>query len=371
MTFDTKTLDHKLTKSRVSLLANHPFFGALAYGLDIQWDDTINPPSACTNGEWIKFHPEFVSQLSDYEMTFVMAHEILHPALLHTSRANGREPKKWNVACDIVVNYLLQESKVGVMPEGLIHRPDIYMSAKGQVERIYDMIDMKDYPNDTDHVCSGDGSATDQEANWKNRLHQAMQQAKAIGNMPGSLEKFVEELTEVKVSWQDQLRAFIMTTRGADRTYAKRNRRHIANGLPLPGVEGYQMGEIVFAIDCSGSTSDQMVAQCGAELRSIQEELRPEKIHVVYWDTKIQKHEEFEPDDPLQVKVHGRGGTDVRCVWKFLEEQGIEPTHCVVATDLLLGGKAAFGNEPDFPVLWAVMESSEKYAPWGDVLEVK
>lgn len=370
MTNKYETQNNRIKAARSRLCGKHPFFGALAWGLPYRFDDTIQPPTACVNDKEIIWHPEFVEKLTLEETVFVLAHECMHPALMHLLRRGDRKPIKWNIACDIVVNQLLVTNGVGKMPDLCVYEPQIYQSADGKVEAIYDLL--PDTIDDKIMDMMGElvGAAEDVKAQWRDKIQAAAATAKAAGNMPGNLQGLVDQLTTPKVKWQDRFRNFVTTTRGKDRTWAKRNRRTAALDLMLPGAEGEQMGELVFAIDCSGSTSDQMVAQCGAELRNIQEELRPEKIHVIYWDTVVQKHEEFEPDDPVEAKVFGRGGTDPRCIWDYIEEHGINPENVVVATDLYFGGHEAFGTQPSYPVLWCVMESSCKDAPWGEVLVV-
>lgn len=374
----------KFMKARMRLLAQHPFFGDLAYQMPILWDDTLNPPTAATNGSYIKFHPGFVDKLELEELVFLIAHEVMHPALMHIVRRENRCPKRWNVACDVVVNQLLIESGVGKMPAGGILDVDLYHKGKGRAHAIYDLLPEREEYGEPGSGTQGgapgelggsldnmeDAAAGDAEAmaaDWRNKLQSAAQTAKAAGKMPGAIEQFVEDMVNPKVRWQDKLRNFIMTTRGSDRTWSRRNRRYASSDIMLPGTYGETMGEIVFAIDCSGSTSDEMVGQCGSELRSIQEELRPEKIHVLYFDSGIKKHEEFEPDEPLQVKVHGRGGTAFSPIFEFIDSNGICPENVVVATDLYCDD---FGPKPDYPVLWCVMESDAREAPWGDVLVV-
>lgn len=370
----------KVRGARIKLLADHPFFGDLAFGLPIRWDENLNPPTAATDGQQIIFHPEFVKGLPLDETIFLLAHEVMHPALMHILRRGNRCPKRWNVACDIVVNELLIDSGIGKMPEFGIYKPDIYQAGQGKVEKIYDLL-----PEGEDYGEPGSGGTgsldsmldappgkqEEMAANWRNKLQQALHTAKQAGKMPGGLEQFVNQMTKPKVSWQDKLRAFVMTTRGDERTWTKSNRRHISSGIMLPGNYGEKMGPLAYLIDCSGSTSDQMVSQSGAEVGSIQEELRPEKIHVLYFDTEVKKHEEFEPDDPLEVKVYGRGGTCFRTSFEYMSQMGIEPECAIVVTDL---DCSDYGPDPGYPVLWCVLEGqyNEAYMkpPWGEVLVV-
>lgn len=369
----------RVRSARIQLLGKHPFFGDLAFGLPIEWNEGLNPPTAATDGKRIIFHPEFVTKLPQEELVFVLAHEVMHPALMHILRIGTRCRKKWNIACDIVVNQLLYQSGVGKKPNWCIYDPHLYTRGEGKVEKIYDLLPDKDYDEPGTGPGGGSGSLDvilpadskdeqDIAADWRNKLQQALQTAKKAGNMPGGLEEFVEQMTTPQVSWQQHLRNFVMTTRGRERTWSRRNRRYTSLDLMLPGNYGEEMGELAFLIDCSGSTSDQMIGQCAAEISSIQEEMRPEKLHVLYFDTKVQKHAEFEPDEPVIVKAHGRGGTCFRTAFEYMKEKGINPECAIVATDM---GCWDFGPQPSFPVLWCVMESTLNHAPWGQTLIVK
>lgn len=373
----------KVRAARIALLAKHPFFGDLAFGMPIEWSETLDPPTAATDGTKIVFHPDFVDDIAQEEVVFLIAHEVMHPALMHLLRKGNRCPKRWNVACDIVVNQLLIESRIGKMPAIGIYDPYLYRTGQGKVEKIYDLLPEQEYSEPGTGVGEGStgsmdamldvpaNKAEDMAASWRNKLQQALHTARQAGNLPGGLEQFVEQMTTPKVCWQDKLRNFVMTTRGGERTWTRSNRRHLSSGIMLPGTYGEKMGEIAFLIDCSGSTSDGMVGQCAAELASIQEELRPEKIHVLYFDTDVKKHEEYEADDPLNIKAYGRGGTCFRTSFEYMDKAGISPECVIVATDL---DCADFGPDPGYPVLWCVMETQRGYkhkAPWGEVLQVE
>lgn len=77
-------------------------------------------------------------RLSEPELRFVMAHELLHAGLRHDTRARGRDATLWNVACDYVINGWLIEMGVGELPVcGLLHDPVL----KGlSAEAVYDRI---------------------------------------------------------------------------------------------------------------------------------------------------------------------------------------------------------------------------------------
>lgn len=360
-----------IRRARTELMSSHPFWGDLAFGMPIKIDSTLNPPTAATDGEGLFYHPKFVESLKPEELVFVTGHEVLHAALLHVTRKGDRNPKKWNIACDIVVNRLLYENRVGTMPKGLIYDPILYQQGEGLVSRIYDLLpkDPEQYGKEAmDDFKQGDGAskATPQElANkWRGKLARAQEVAKQAGKMPGNLDIFVDQITSETVAWEEEIFNEITANKGDDRTYAKRNRRTASLDVLLPGKYGEKMGDLVFAIDCSGSTSNEMVARCANEIERAMRVLRPEKTHVIYWDTDIKKVEVYEPDDELNVRAYGRGGTSVGCVFDYIRDNDIEPQHCIIATDLLFGGD--FGSfEPDYPVIWCIMESQATGAPFG------
>src|SRR5947199_2164 len=81
------------------------FFATLALRLVPAADDSI--PTAATDGHALLVNPAFVLGLTPDELVGVVAHEVMHCALCHHARRAGREPARWNVACDLAVNPLL------------------------------------------------------------------------------------------------------------------------------------------------------------------------------------------------------------------------------------------------------------------------
>ena len=358
----------KVRSARIKLLKDHPFFGDLAFSLPIEFKADLNPPTAATDGRKIYFHPEFVMKIPLTELVFVVAHEIGHCMLMHLIRRCNRTPRRWNVACDVVTNQLLYHNRIGTKPSWVIFEPDIFFKADGLVEKVYDLL-----PEDLDqdafdgHLEPDGEDKDDLVADWRSKVAKAAATAKTAGNLTGDLESFIEQLTESKVNWEEHLWAFVTKARGTDRTYAKLNRRMQAVDTIMPGTYGERMGPIVIAADCSGSTDDEMLSQLSAEVNKIVADLRPEKVHVLFFDTEVKKHDEYDADDPVEIKAYGRGGTCFRTIFEYIDEHGIEPENVIVATDLECDD---FGPEPSYPVMWAVMQGNCTNAPWGEVLVV-
>src|SRR5690606_23983989 len=106
----------KLAKARASLIIDHPFFASILLPMPISEDKTI--PTMATDGETIRYNPEWTDSLTLDETTFVLAHETLHCVFDHMGRRGERTPNRWNQAADYIINELLIKDRIGSMPAG-------------------------------------------------------------------------------------------------------------------------------------------------------------------------------------------------------------------------------------------------------------
>lgn len=363
-------LEIKLAKAKTALILEHPFVGSIALSMPFEFDDSI--PTAATNGKRVKFNPKFVEELTDEELKFLVAHECFHPMLEHNYRRGSRQVRRWNMAADYVINKLLIDEGIGKMPKVGLYDPNIYAAGGGTSEGIYDILPEQNEAAGTDGLLDncedGEGSPAEQAqamAEWKVKVAQAAQAAKMMGKLSAGLRRFVDEVLQPRVDWRDVLYRFLVKCRNDERSFARFNRRFVSQGLYLPSVSGETMGEIVFAIDCSGSIDQHTLNQFAAEIKRVKEDLMPSRIHVVYFDSEVCHTESYEQHDNLNLQLHGGGGTDFAPVFKWIAEQNIEPVAIVFLTDLEC---SSFGEEPNVPVLWVTTENGE--VPFGEVVKM-
>jgi len=364
----------RLAKAKTALVLEHPFIGAIALGMPFTFDESI--PTAATNGKRVIFNPHFCDGLTDEEMQFLVAHECMHPMLEHNFRRMERNPQKWNQAGDYVINQLLSDEKIGKLIEGGLLNKGLYDAGKGTSDGIYALL--PEPPPNQQGGGSGDGNPLDgdlqdgegdaseqsqQAAEWKVKVAQAAQAAKMMGKLSANMERFVSELLNPKVDWRDVLRRFVEKCRTDERTWARPNRRFLSQGIYLPSVSGEAMGELVFAVDCSGSIGEAEINQFAAEVRCVSEDHKPNVIHVVYFDSQVCHYDKFDRDEEVVIAPHGGGGTAFSPVFDYLEEHSIDPVACIFLTDLYCGD---FGDPQAFPVLW-VSNGADK-APFGEVV---
>lgn len=374
---DLKT---RLSKAKTTLILDHPFFGALAMNMPFELVPEDHPiQTAATDGKTVWFNEGFITPLNDLELTFLVAHEVCHPMFDHNFRRGSRDPKKWNVAADYVINQILTDEKIGQFIEGGCLNKSIYDAGKGVSEAIYELLPDQGgngggkfgqggSPGGSayDDVQDGSQSAAEREQmseEWKVKVSQAAQSAKMQGKLSANIERLVGEVINHKVDWRNVLRNFLTKAKDETRSWARANRRFLSQGMYLPSADGEAMGELVIAVDCSGSIGDKELNQFAAEITAIKQDMNPAVIHVVYFDSRVCHYDAFNRDDDLFIKAHGGGGTAFSPVFKFLDEKGIEPVATVFLTDLYCDD---FGNPVDHPVLWVSYGANK--APWGEVV---
>jgi len=88
---------------------------------------------------------------------------------------------------------------------------------------------------------------------------------------------------------------------------------------------------------------------------------------VVQFDTKIQKIDEFKEGDTFnEIKIVGRGGTDLRCVREHIME--IKPTAAIIFSDLECPPMRKLDH--DIPVIWIVVGNKEAEVNFGQMIHI-
>ena len=364
----------RLSKAKTSLILEHPFIGSVALNMPMELSDSI--PTAATNGKRVLYNPDFIEPLTDEELKFLVAHECMHPMLEHNYRRNGRDPKKWNQAADFVINKLLVDEGIGKFIEGGCLDDTIYNNGGGTSDGIYNLLPDTDGDGENNgpggtgnDLEDGEGSQAEQAqeaAEWKIKVAQAAQAAKMMGKLSANMARLVDEVLKPKVDWRERLHMFVQKAKNDQRTFARPNRRFLSQGLYMPTVSGEVLGELVFAVDMSGSISQDECDQYAAECRVVHEDGKPSKLHMIFFSHEVCAVDTLTRDDEFVFNPRGGGGTAFSPVFKYIEENDINPAGIVFLTDLYCHD---FGDEPGCPVLWVTTGATD--APFGEVTEMK
>jgi len=399
------TCDEKIRRARTQLLVNQPFFGSLLMRFPFVCTDQVSTMGV--DGKKVYINPEFINKLEPRHVCTVLAHEILHIALEHPLRGVGKNYSKWNIATDYATNCILKEvtndapdEKSKVDPEeagGLYDSKWHGYSA----DQIYNNLPQQDQckrqsgnsgsgegwscPN-----CEGQGDqligndvlkpnngkplSEAEKAEIQNEIkiavEQAVTNAKMQGNMPSSLQRLVDSITSPKLDWRKLLQQFLTKQSKSDYNWARVNQRHLYRGFVFPSLHTEEMGELVVGIDTSGSVGEKELAEFVSELNGILSESRPQRVYTAYCDASVASVEEWEPTDlPLNVNPQGGGGTYMKPIFDYVEENGLEPECVIIFSD---GYHTVNFDGPDCSTLWIVSSAGDNNftAPFGNVIHI-
>ena len=124
----------KIARSKTKLLIKHPFFGSLA--LSLHFIQQSDGKTMATDGTKIFWSEDFVDRCSEDEVTGVIAHEVMHVAMKHMLRRGERNPERWNIAADYVINDILIDAGFTLPNNGLFDDQYKGMTA----EKVYEQL---------------------------------------------------------------------------------------------------------------------------------------------------------------------------------------------------------------------------------------
>jgi len=113
--------EEAIRKARAGLVFTHPFFGLISTKLTLVATRRI--PTIGTDGKRLAYNPEFVLGLPFDHLKGILAHEVMHVVCMHHLRRGEREPERWNIAGDHIVNGHVLKANFN-LPEDRLHNPE-------------------------------------------------------------------------------------------------------------------------------------------------------------------------------------------------------------------------------------------------------
>jgi len=366
----------RIIVARVGLLLRHPFFGNMATRLRIlAADDWL--PTAAVDGRNLYYNTQFFNAMSNKEIEFVVAHEILHMVFDHLGRRDDRNPMLYNIAADYIVNNTLVRDRIGETPKIVDCFQDfkydgwtseevydeLFKQAEEQGKELADLLkeldekgEMLDEHLDSESEQGEDGeegedgngnSVSKKPAKYskeelkkiKDEIKEATlnaAQAAGAGNTPAGVARMIKELTEPKMNWRELLRQQIQSTIKSDYTFARPSRKGWHTGAVLPGMNFDETIDICIALDMSGSIGNAQAEDFLGEVKGIMDEYKDYKIKIWCFDTEVYGEDDFSADDGrnlLEYEIKGGGGTDFMANWKYMRENDIQPKKFLMFTD--------------------------------------
>lgn len=402
------------------------FSGVFMVG-KVSVDETT--PTAKTNGRDVTYGRAFVDSLDDKQLAFVVVHEAMHKAYRHLTvwRSIAKEnPRLANAAMDYVINLQIIDSDphgtVVTMPRNpdgtLLGLLDEKYRDK-DTKQVYNLL-KEEYGGGGDGGKGGSGGQTDngsgspsgsgqgdegndnhggsgenfddhdwagadelskeEEEQLSNDIDNALREGAILaGKMKGKVPRGIDELLHPKVDWKEALRMFIKSnTRGGDKsTWRRPNRRYLGVDIIMPSTISEKAETFVIGVDASGSTYvGNTLAQFLGEVKSICDDVMPETVELLYWDSHVAGRETYRGNEVSNLvnstKPRGGGGTQPECVPKFLEAERIAPQCIIMLTDGEFYGDGWHEwHRTSAPVLWCVVGNKNFVAKHGQSVYVE
>lgn len=371
MTEENQHQEYKnaMSVAKIQLMSkpNIAFFANLLLNISVTPNTEIE--TARTNGLVIQFNPDFFLGLSKEDRLFVLMHEVLHIALMHPLRAIGKKQKLWMVACDHVVNLILESYGMQFSNQHLADKRFKGMTAEKVYRLLYEE-DNEDEPDmDDQEAPSSEEQQQQMEQEVQDTLVKASVQTEMNGQskdgIPGELQKMFDELNNPVIPWTILLQRFLQETAKNEYVFTRPNRRYFPQ-FYLPSLQGEGLSRIDFVVDTSGSIGNKEFTAFLTEVDQVLKQYKPEKIGFSQFDHQYRGTEIIDKfTDITSVKMKGGGGTDISSTMKYLAEEVKDTKAIVVFTDGYLETNVI---QPSVPVLWAVYDNPNFKAHFGETI---
>ncbi|PYE53126.1 vWA domain-containing protein [Deinococcus yavapaiensis] len=363
----TRALETRLQRAVILLRARHPFFGVLALHAEPSAAERVADravPTACTDGRRVYVNPRFAETITDDELTGVLVHEVLHAALRHVPRSAGREPTRWNVAADVIVNGIVVRDGHR-LPKGTVRREDLEHLS---VEEVYELLpsapgrlrlpdEARDLFDRADEASVDE--AADLQAFWRGALQNAAVTARLQGELSVGAARALTS-SEPSVDWTSALWRFLTPSRD---DFGDFDRRHVHRGLYVEDLESHDL-RVALCVDTSGSVTPAHLARFLGEVCGILGSYPHVRAELYYADVTL--HGPYDPDrEDVLPTPRGGGGTDFRPFFDVTTGATLR----VYLTD----GHGTFPpTEPSGETLWAVPPGGklDHEFPFGRVLRL-
>lgn len=413
---------------RTKLLSKVPFMGHLCLKLEpIEMQEI--PTMGVTRCRKLFYNPTFVSGLSDEELAGVLCHETMHLALLCFERQGNRHMmvnggiSLWNVAHDYAINQLIVEFKSSflVLPKGGL-QDNKYRGVSA--EEIYNLLRQEASDNGQEQGESGEAGEGEgegesdgqdegqgkskagrqpgegqidlpsdawghddmkdhgkgmseaekraEDTKWKVTLVEAAQIHKAKlkerGNLPGSLEKLIQEMLDPKLPWTEILARWVGANGlRSDFTWSRPHRRSESVGEFLPSLKKHGVDDLIVLWDTSGSMHGSEARILG-EVMGICEDMNM-SLRVLCCDTRVCS-DVSNVTNPEDVDVKGGGGSDFIPAFEQLTDESFEGVVIAFTDGYISVPEVKPLHLKD--CLWVIGpgERDPTNGQWGEVLQV-
>ncbi|MCI4331444.1 MAG: VWA-like domain-containing protein [Thermoplasmata archaeon] len=360
-----------MSDARARFLTRNPFLGVVALGMP--WKESPAVRSVTSDGSTLYYNPEFVRHAPPLELEAHLMHVLLHWALGHPWRGAGFDARRWRAATDLALVELFLRSPYDYRPVLPLRYPP-ETGRDRSAEEIASILPesspdgdeagslRSDLPECWQDPVEGEGLEDRLRQRWRERLVQAAQSTSAGGDGGAFAEETLRALEAPRIDWRGRLSMFLQRSQAADYTWVPPNRRYLHRGVYLPGTRSRSLGDLVVALDTSGSIDPDVARSFLAEVGQIAQLLGSTgRLLLIQADEEVRDVRTIGPGDRVPDTIRGRGGTSFVPVFDYLSHHPeISPGGLLYLTD----GQGTFPEKaPPFPVLWVLVAPA--HVPFG------
>jgi predicted metal-dependent peptidase len=384
-----------LTKARIQLQKDEPFFSYISLHLKFVKDDKMPMPTIGVDKHGnLHYNEKFVKSLTLEEAKSTLCHEILHLVLDHFGRQGKRNSFISNIAKDIVVNNILINKGFSLNKSGIIPENNSYVIPgtnyevkdidKKIWEEIYSEIEnlfnknnnnnLKPDDNILNDDCSNCRGKIDSEIkkekqkikNWKRIAVEAASLQRMRGNVSSVMERFIDGILQSKIDWKKKLYKYILRELPYDYSYSYPSKKSISTGIYMPHVTKETI-DICSSIDTSGSVSDKEIKKYLSELIKISKMFNNIRVTIIICDCNIQGTYEINNgniDKIMNIKIKGGGGTSHIPVYEWIKKNKPNTRLLIAFTD----GYTNYPDKEEIKTIWVL--NKYKKMKWGEVIVI-
>lgn len=371
-------IGEELSALRMQLLIRAPFYGDVCSCLVFR--ESAEIPVAATDGVCVLYNPEGMSSYGASQRAFIFLHEIMHILLDHNARRQNRDPQLWNIACDYVINQWLEEKRT-LFPVAIDPPPDMLKSSIGSrsAEEVYDFLKTRnqgrqdgdsfllpdrirgwgaeevirkmvpeklwDLQEPQDPQGSGDSLSramhTAQLEEVRREVNAARKKMRGFGG--GGIYQLPEEILlpgARLLPWRSLLSDFLTEIESDEASYATPERKYLHMDLILPGhsFTDTELEDVWAFVDSSGSISEQEMRLFLTQLYHLVKGFSC-VLNIAFWETRVNAvyRDIRKEQDVLESLPKSTGGTDINCVYQWMEENRVRPGVLLILTDGYFG----------------------------------
>ena len=338
------------------------------------------------------YDPEFVLELSDAALTYILYHEVLHLALHHCTHRNFDLKELANTAHDLADNELIP------ITPGSCERPTgkhtgTFVSEFKKMPQFSDILEKqtaewyyeylkkkakaqgggegkgkgKDKGKEKGSNEPGHGdpqSGFDDHGGWKqDEIADEVIRAKISeinkndlwGDVGGSEKELILAAQQKRINWRNVLRQFygnqVWPEREGTRKRPNRRTKYIH-----PGTRKVQLDRHLVAVDTSGSIDSDLLAEFLATINQMTDFV---PIDVMQCDCGVTDMPRPFNRRKCQFEFKGRGGTSFDPIMTVVNERRYKSV--VILTD----GQASGCQKPNAQVVWVLPEGNNPPVEWG------